>query len=689
MKPVFVLTCIILAISFVTRLVLLIKAASLFEWTFSNLVFSFLLGLVFDLAMSPYFILLFGLLLWFENEKIYHGLWKWIAGGVLALLVAMLLFTNIIPSDFNGALHKTLVYYVIFRFVVFVLLCFAGYKVRIIWRKAVLYLLFFLAIFILCFNGISEYFFWDEFTSRYNFIAVDYLVYTTEVLGNIQESYPIVPIVAGIALIALIIFLFVRKYLDRAITLPSSFAKRTATLLFIIALAALSYFAVNSNWKNFSSNEVANEIAGNGIYDFFKAYKNNELDFYRFFKTIPDAEAFAIVRRELAEPYSRFTSNDVFNIEREIKYPGEEKKYNVVMISVESLSGDYLKYFGNKENITPYLDSLIPHSLFFKNLYASGTRTVRGLEALSLSIPPTPGQSLVKRPGSEGLFSIASVLKNKGYTRQYIYGGYSYFDNMQQFFGDNDYDVIDRSVIAQKDIQYQNIWGVCDEDAFKMALQRLDENHAGGKPFFTQIMTVSNHRPYTYPENKIDISPKTQTRQGAVKYTDFSINYFLQEAKKKPWFSNTIFVIVSDHCAAVAGNVSLPVPSYHIPMWIYAPGIVQPRIEERLTAQIDIIPTILGLLNLNYTSKFFGKDVLHSEGGDATAFISTYQGLGVLTDHSLVIQRPVKEVKTYMPDFIKGQSKETPLPDSVVKKAIAYYQCAAWLIRNKKYNALK
>jgi len=689
MKPVFVLICIILAISFVTRLVLLIKAASSFEWSVGNLLFSFLIGLLFDLAMSPYFVLLFVLLLWFQNEKIYHGIWKWVTGGVLALLVAMLLFTNIIPSDFNGALHKALVYYVIFRFVVFVLLCFAGYKTRIAWRKAVLYLLFFLAIFILCFNGISEYFFWDEFTSRYNFIAVDYLVYTTEVLGNIQESYPIVPIVIGVALIALTIFLFVRKHLDRSVTLPTGFAKRTATAVVIIGFAAISYFGVNSNWKNFSSNEVANEIAGNGIYDFFKAYKNNELDFYKFFKTIPDAEAFAILRKELAEPYSTFTSNDVFNIEREIKYPGEEKKYNVVMISVESLSGDYLKYFGNTENITPYLDSLIPHSLFFKNLYASGTRTVRGLEALALSIPPTPGQSLVKRPGSEGLFSIASVLKNKGYTRQYIYGGYSYFDNMQQFFGDNDYDVIDRSVIAQKDIQYQNIWGVCDEDAFKMALQRLDENHASGKPFFTQIMTVSNHRPYTYPENKIDIPPSSQTRQGAVKYTDYSINYFLQQAKTKPWFSNTIFVIVSDHCAAVAGNVSLPVPSYHIPMWIYAPGIIQPRIEEKLTAQIDIIPTILGLLNLDYTSKFFGKDVLHGTTGNETAFISTYQGLGVLTDHSLVIQRPVKEVKTYTPDFIKGQSTETALPDSVVKKAIAYYQCAAWLIRNKKYNALK
>lgn len=688
MKPVFVLVAIIVAVSFVTRVALLVKAAHGFQWTFGNLFLSFLIGLMYDLVMSSFFVVPFTLLLWFQNDRIYSGKWKWITTGVFVLIISLLLFTDIIPSDFNGSLYKALVGYVVFRFVIFVVLSFTGRPVRIAWRKTILYFLFFIAIFLLCFNAVSEYFFWDEFTSRYNFIAVDYLVYTNEVIGNIQESYPIVPIVVIIAAISLVIFFSVKKYLDRAVTLPSNFKTRSVTGLLSVSLALLFFFCVSSNWKNFSNNETANEIAGNGIYDFFKAYRNNELDYYKFFKTIPDKEAFTILRNELSEPYSKFTSNDVFDLEREISYPAKEQKYNVVLISVESLSADYLGFFGNKYNVTPYLDSLIPHSLFFKNLYSSGTRTVRGLEALSLSIPPTPGQSLVKRPGNENLFSIASVFRSKGYINQYIYGGYSYFDNMQQFFGSNGYEVIDRSAIKSKDIQYQNIWGVCDEDAFKLALEKFDEDHATGKPFFAQVMTVSNHRPYTYPENKIDIPPSTQSREGAVKYTDYSINYFLQQARTKPWFNNTIFVIVSDHCASVAGNVSLPVPSYHIPMWIYAPGIIQPRIEERLTAQIDIVPTILGLLNMNYKSKFFGKDVLNSTKGNETAFISTYQGLGMLTRNDLVIQRPPKEVKAYVPDFVSGQSKETAAKDTVIKKAIAYYQCASWMIRNKRYSAL-
>ncbi len=271
-------------------------------------------------------------------------------------------------------------------------------------------------------------------------------------------------------------------------------------------------------------------LAGNGIYEFAMAYTHNELDFYQFYQTLPDESAFKLLRQQLQLPNTRFVSNDPYNIEREVTYAEPERKLNVVLISVESFSADFMKAFGNTNSITPYLDSLADHSLLFTNLYASGTRTVRGLEALSLSIPPTPGQSIVKRPDNGGMFSLGSVFRSKGYTTQYIYGGYSYFDNMKTFFGNNGYTVIDRSAIKPEDVHYQNIWGVADEDLFTLALHTLDSNDATHKPFFTQVMTVSNHRPYTYPDGRIDIPPSTQSREGAVKYTDYAINKFLKEA---------------------------------------------------------------------------------------------------------------------------------------------------------------
>jgi phosphoglycerol transferase MdoB-like AlkP superfamily enzyme len=239
-------------------------------------------------------------------------------------------------------------------------------------------------------------------------------------------------------------------------------------------------------------------------------------------------------------------------------------------------------------------------------------------------------------------------------------------------------------------VHYQNIWGVADEDLFTLAGKTLDNNFAQGKPFFAQIMTVSNHRPFTYPEGRIDISPETHSREGAVKYTDYAIGRFLKESSTKPWYNNTIFVIVADHCAGSAGNVELPVTGYHIPLLIFAPGIIkQPQVVERMTAQIDIPPTILGMLRFNYKSKFFGQDIFNLPEGKEKAFISTYQGLGFLQGDRLVIQSPVKKVKQFKPNFETGSAVEEKIDEALEKKAIAYYQVASWLIKNKRYDKVQ
>ncbi len=686
-SPVFLLAVLVLAISLLTRAALLFKTGRNFAGSFPNVTGSFAIGTLFDLAMAAYLIVPFVFHIWFTNEKIYSYRWKWLAVCTYIIVIGILLFTNIVPADFNANLKKALTTFIILRFIIFIFLLFKTSAFRKKWRTSVLYFDFFLVIFLLLFNAVSEWFFWDEFSVRYNFIAVDYLVYTNEVLGNVKESYPIPAIVTVIFIITTAIFFLIKPVIKHSVYAQSSFLSRTLLSCILLALCALNYFYVKEDWRNFSENEYANELAGNGIFQFANAFWHNELDFFKFYKTLPDEEAFDIVKADLSVPGSRFTSNDIYNVEREITYNEPEQHRNVVLISVESLSSDFMKSFGSNKNITPYLDSLSHHSIFFKNLYASGTRTVRGLEALSLALPPSSGQSIVKRPGNEHLFSLGSVFRSKGYITQYIYGGYSYFDNMKYFFGNNDYDVIDREALKPNEVHYQNIWGVADEDLFALAGKTLDSNYAKGKPFFSQIMTVSNHRPYTYPEGRIDISPDTHTREGAVKYTDYAINRFLKESSSKPWYNNTIFVIVADHCAGSAGSVELPVTGYHIPMLIFAPGTIkQPQVVDRLMAQVDIPPTILGMLSFDYKSKFFGQDIFNLPAGKEKAFISTYQGLGFIQNKHLIIQSPIKKVKEYIPDFQTGSAVEAPLNDSLTKKAIAYYQVASWLIKNKRYN---
>jgi phosphoglycerol transferase MdoB-like AlkP superfamily enzyme len=287
----------------------------------------------------------------------------------------------------------------------------------------------------------------------------------------------------------------------------------------------------------------------------------------------------------------------------------------------------------------------------------------------------------VKRPKNEGMFTLGNLLKSKGYDTNFIYAGLGYFDNMNYFFGNSGYKIVDKKDFEKDEITFENAWGVCDEDLFTKALQVADNAYKSDKPFHNFIMTTSNHRPYTYPEGKIDI-PSHTGRNGAVKYTDFAIGKFLREAKTHKWFDNTLFVIVADHCASSAGKTSLPVKKYHIPLLIYAPKIIKAREVKTLCSQIDFAPTIMGLLNMDYTSKFFGKDILLDP--PKRALIGTYQKIGLLRNNLLTIQLPTKRTESYSINNNNQNSSELNQPELI--DAITYYQAASYLFHNKGFN---
>ena len=624
--PLAVVVLLVTVLSFITRLFLFFKSWNNLELNLLNTAGIFLIGFFYDLVVASFFCIPVALYCWLMKDSWYRRKW------------------NRIP----------------------------------------LFFLFFLITLILVINAGAEIIFWDEFNVRYNFIAVDYLIYTTEVLGNIWESYNIPLIASGFIVLTGLLLLLSRKKITASQKVSMRFGKRTVYFLLFLIMPAAGYFLVNNRLKNTGSNNYVNELGGNGIYEFGAAFWHNEIDYNKFYVVNDDKQNIAVLRSMLQAPGTVFT-DDPLSIERKISSDSTEHKWNIVLISVESLSGDYLKYFGGKENITPYLDSLIPHSLFFKNFYASGTRTVRGLEALSLAIAPTPGQSIVRRPGNENMFSMGYVLKDKGYDVKYIYGGNSFFDNMGYFFSNNGYQVIDKSDIPANRIHHETAWGVADEDAFSIAMDECDKSYKNGKPFFNHIMTVSNHRPYTYPEGRIDIPPTSQSIQGAVKYTDYAINKFLKDAGGKPWFNNTLFVIVADHCSKSAGKTDLPANRYHIPCLIYNPLLVKPAIEERFTSQIDLAPTVLGLMNLNYTSRFMGYDIYKVPVANDRLFISTYQDMGYIKHDTLVILSPQQKINMFKIDFSTGASTKIPVNQNLEKEAIAWYQGASFLFNNKGY----
>lgn len=592
---------------------------------------------------------------------------------------------NIIWSYGAGLFMDTVAYsYFMLPFVLFLMFVPNRFFNSVFHRNCA-YIAYFITFYILIFNGVSEFFFWEEFGVRYNFIAVDYLVYTTEVLGNIKESYPLPLLISGIlaADIVLILFVVKKKWLAGSLAGKTKLQSRLKTGLALLGLPVLSFLLIKNTTVEITGNRYNNELAKNGIHSLFSAFLNNELDYATFYATRPDEANFKQLRGLLKSGNSEFLSSETFDITRKITNPGDEKRYNVVFITVESLSGEFLSYKGSKlGKVTPNLDALADSGLFFTNLYAIGTRTIYGLEAVTLGAPPKPGQSVVKRPNNENMFSIGQIFKGRGYDLKYIYGGYGYFDNMNYFFSHNGYQIVDRSDLSEEEITFTNAWGVCDQDIFNRTLKECDKSFASGKPFLNHVMTTSNHRPFTYPDGVIDI-PSHSGRPGGVKYCDYAIGEFIRKASEKPWYKNTLFVIIADHCAGSAGQAELPFMEYQIPLIIYNPELVRPLKIDKLCSQIDAAPTLLGVMNWSYNSKFFGKDILKMAPEEERAFISNYQKLGYIKNNRLSILSTQQKITHYKIDPEKGEMKVESASTEIENEAIIYYQSAGYVYKNK------
>jgi phosphoglycerol transferase MdoB-like AlkP superfamily enzyme len=251
---------------------------------------------------------------------------------------------------------------------------------------------------------------------------------------------------------------------------------------------------------------------------------------------------------------------------------------------------------------------------------------------------------------------------------------------MNHFFSHNGFDCIDRLNFAKKEITFENAWGVCDEDLFHKALSVFNQSYASHKPFFGMLLTTSNHRPFTYPEGRVDI-PSHTGRNGGVKYTDYAIGRFIREAEKEPWFKDTLFIIVADHCAESAGQVDLPVKRYEIPLLMYSPAHISPQRIDKLASQIDIAPTVLGLLNFSYQSQFFGKNILEMEPEEERAFIGTYQKLGYMKKDRLVVLGIKQENCLYRFRRETGEAQNIPMDPQLLDETVGYYQGADFLFR--------
>lgn len=600
------------------RLLLLLSAAGAASWGVQDLLCTFGLGLVYDAVACAFFCLPLAFVLLLLPARWLGAVW----GG--RLLVSLLMCMNLA----------------------------------------------------LLFTAVAQFLFWQEFHTNFNFIAVDYLIYTTEMLLNIGQTFPVHIILPVLLLAAALLTWAEGRVLPRTFR-PQHWYCCGPYLLLAAAVPAAGSAMTHDQWReSVSQNRYNVELAGNGPYGFVHAFFFNELDYHQFYHEEGRSEVLANLRSQLQ---AEGVIWDVQGVARQVSNlsPLSGKRPNVVLITVESLSTDFCGAFGAEKSWTPELDKLADDSYIYTRMYATGTRTVRGLEALSLSVPPTPGQSILRRPDNQGLATLGAVFRKEGYETEFVYGGYGYFDNMNEFFGGNGYAIKDRAYIPDEEAFFSTAWGVADEILFSQVLKSLDEHAAAEKPAFEMVMTTSNHSPYTFPEGRVDDSLQG-VREGACRYTDWAIADFLQRAAERPWFDNTVFVIVADHQAKAAGKTELPVNKYHIPCLIYAPGLVQPGQCDRLLSQIDLPPTLLGVLGISYDSRFLGRDIVKVPAGQERAFISTYQSLGYIEGDYLVVLNPGREVHNYrIDDWEQGVYTYESFDKDRVSRATAWYQGAS------------
>jgi phosphoglycerol transferase MdoB-like AlkP superfamily enzyme len=532
------------------------------------------------------------------------------------------------------------------------------------------------------FVSVAEFLFWNEFSVRFNFIAVDYLIYTREVIGNIQQSYSLGWIIAGAGLLTFAICLAIfKKFWRNTVSEQQDWRTRLRFVLACSAMPVASFLLVNDTPRLWIKDAAARELAGNGYYDFMRAFRNNDLSFNLFYNVLSQDDADRLVKEEFKEARTSAKITNSTGVMGRVYAadPQKEAKLNLVLISMESMGAEYVEAFGGKPGLTPNLNRLAGQSLSFLSTYATGLRTVRGLEAITLSLPPLPGHAIPVRKDNKGFQTLGSVLRAKGYDTIYLYGGYSQFDNMKDFFGGNGYEVIDRTDIPSNHISHETIWGVADEDLLNHALQLFESRARAGKRFFGHVMTTSNHRPFTYPENRIDI-PSGTGREGAVKYADWAIGDFIAKASAYSWFKDTIFVFVADHTSLGRGRVDLEPSNFHIPFFVFSPQKIKPEKISVLSSQIDVAPTVLSLLGIGYRSYFLGQNILTEGRHHERAFLGNYLTVGYMEKGRLVQLMPNRRKTVIDLSSYRELNPSDTEPRELIEEAIAHYQFASrWL----------
>ncbi len=290
---------------------------------------------------------------------------------------------------------------------------------------------------------------------------------------------------------------------------------------------------------------------------------------------------------------------------------------HLVLIIEESFGGHHWTNLANRERYMPEFLRLSDEGRLFTHVYATGLRTVRGLEALLQGIVPVPGFSRTTLGSGSRLPSLSASLKAAGFRTGFVYGGWPTFTNFANYWSSIGFE----RVLSRHDFPhagFETSWGIADEFLFDRLLTEMDDMTQHSERVFLATLTVSNHLPFAFPEGRVPYASGTQAP--ALGYADWALGRFMDAARSKDWFADTLFVIASDHGYGRLGHARIPLTPYRVPLLFFAPGHIAPGHISAVSSNMEVPRTILCLLELPDCTAFRGRNLLalgHQEHGVA------------------------------------------------------------------------
>jgi phosphoglycerol transferase MdoB-like AlkP superfamily enzyme len=585
-----------------------------------------------------------------------------------------------------------LCYLLFFPAIVAVLLPLRG-LIGTAWRHLSVALLTLIAA-ILVFMELATPSYVNEYGVRPSQFFVEYIVYPHEVFSTLWAAYKLPIFIAVVIVTGTVVQVWRQghrlartagdwRWWQRVLVLPL-----VILVMFIGARSSFGHRAANASLAAFSSDPLVNDLTLSSTYTVLNAANalRDDADASSFYGKMPSNEIIERVRADMNVPASDFINPQVPTLHRQLAAHPAKRPANLVILLEESMGAQFIGALGGLP-LSPELDRLAREGWWFTNLYATGTRSVRGLEAVVAGFPPTPALSVLKLAKSQdGFYTLARTLAGHGYSTTFIYGGESHFDNMGGFFLRNGFE----HVIDERDYpnpSFRGSWGVSDEDLFDRAHETFLAQ--GDKPFFALVFSSSFHSPFEFPDGRIELyeQPK-ETDHNAVKYADYALGQFFKKAKQAPYWNNTVFLVVADHDARVYGASLVPIEHFHIPGLIIGKSI-QPRQYEKPASQIDLAPTLLSLIGLDTVQPMIGHDLTRLPADYPGRAIMQYENNNAyMKGDRVVIYEPHKPAKQFRYRDGKLEPVE-PIDQAFARDAQAHALWPSLAYRERKYRLPK